>query len=359
MASQSRSVSNTSERQRTVDSVPAVEDIESPDLWFDDGNIIIRAIAATDTTPSTRTMYKLHKFVLARHCSVFALLFEGPQDAFAAASEHRDGLPVMDLTDQPEELRSFLKALYLPGETHIHCHPSSVPFDDRWTLFPALYYGILRLAFKYDASDIQDVVLPVFKAQWPSKLAGWDQLQVPDPQAAPPQDTLMNVDYVHPDPVSAIRLAVECNISHVLPLAYYSLACLLATAEKAHRARITSDLTLEEGRIVFLGFLSFGDVLDLSEMVDDCPHLVCGSSITQWYRQILDSGYHITDPLGWFRWALTKISASTSSHMVCMDCRTAALEWLQQERLSFWRSLPGMFGLEDVVSTDWGSTTEI
>ncbi|KAI0048877.1 hypothetical protein FA95DRAFT_985273 [Auriscalpium vulgare] len=99
-----------------------VTDTLSADLWFNDGNIVVRSVA--EGTPPIRTLYKLHEFILARHCSAFASLFNGPQEAFAAGSEHREGLPVMDLSDSAEDLKHFLKAFYIPEATHIHRPPS-------------------------------------------------------------------------------------------------------------------------------------------------------------------------------------------------------------------------------------------
>ena len=88
-----------------------VETHESLDLWFDDGNIIIRTVLSDNRT---YIAYKVHKSILVTHSNVFRDLFDGPQVAFDVASDRYDGLPVIQLPDPPSEVNSFLKALYSP-----------------------------------------------------------------------------------------------------------------------------------------------------------------------------------------------------------------------------------------------------
>jgi hypothetical protein len=86
------------------------ETYESPDLWFHDGNIIIRTVFSENAC----TVYKVHKSILASHSNVFYDLFDGPQTAFDTASDYYEGLPVIELPDPPSQCNDFLKALYFP-----------------------------------------------------------------------------------------------------------------------------------------------------------------------------------------------------------------------------------------------------
>lgn len=88
-----------------------VETYECDDLWFDDGNIIIRTILSDK---KVYTACKVHKSILASHSNFFHDLFDGPQTAFELASDRYDGVPVIDLPDSPSEVNHFLKALYFP-----------------------------------------------------------------------------------------------------------------------------------------------------------------------------------------------------------------------------------------------------
>ncbi|SRR6266404_7314985 len=97
------------------------ETYESPDLWFPDGNIILRTVFSENVY----TVYKVHKSILASHSNVFYDLFDGPQTAFDNASEQYDGLPVMDLPDPPSQFNDFLKALYFPESVGPDFQPTS------------------------------------------------------------------------------------------------------------------------------------------------------------------------------------------------------------------------------------------
>ncbi len=88
-----------------------VETYELDDLWFDDGNIIIRTILSDK---KGYTACKLHKSILASHSNIFHNLFDGPQNVFEVASDRYDGVPVIDLPDSPSEVNHFLRALYFP-----------------------------------------------------------------------------------------------------------------------------------------------------------------------------------------------------------------------------------------------------
>ncbi|KAI0048870.1 hypothetical protein FA95DRAFT_1557445 [Auriscalpium vulgare] len=332
---------------------PAITDVESPDLWFNDGSIVIRSIADTSTTPPTRALYKLHKSLLAKNCSVFAALFDGPQDAFAAGSEQHDGLPIMELPDNPEELRNFLRVLYIPGEIHTHrrLESSRDPGEAAWEVFPASYYGILRLAFKYDAGDIMDLILLLLKDQWPPKLAAWDRLYM---------DTEFgNYKFGnYADPVLAIQLGVECNIPDILPQAYYSLACRLAvTRNPTKRAALLARVTTHDLRTVYLGQLSIGDglhvLVDLSQSIPDCGKSVsscsCGETIIKMLESYAVRSGLSDDPLRFLGVAIDHLP-----NTACPACRARAKKALLAKREAFWRSLPSFFALESRVSPTWG-----
>ncbi|KAI0055889.1 hypothetical protein BV25DRAFT_1995960 [Artomyces pyxidatus] len=118
----------------------------SADLWLNDGNIIKTCSKAA---PAVHTMFKVHKSVLVLHCAAFSALFDaGPQAALDAASEHYDGLPVMALTDEPDDVRDNLKALYYPQDTLRHLSPLMPYYTRGWRGVAAQHAGVIRLAAK-------------------------------------------------------------------------------------------------------------------------------------------------------------------------------------------------------------------
>lgn len=73
-----------------------------PDLWFDDGSIVL---VAEDT------MFRVHRSTLCTHSTVFADMFKVPQPFGEGMIE---GCPVVDVHDQAADMACLLKALYNP-----------------------------------------------------------------------------------------------------------------------------------------------------------------------------------------------------------------------------------------------------
>ena len=76
----------------------------SNDFWFDDGNVILVA---------SRIGYRLHGGILARHSPVFQDMLSFPQPEYSA--EKADGCPVVQLTEDAEDLEIVLRILYDGG----------------------------------------------------------------------------------------------------------------------------------------------------------------------------------------------------------------------------------------------------
>lgn len=70
------------------------------DPWFEDGNVVLVA---------SQTSFKVHRGVLAKHSDVFQGLFNIPQPEDA---EKYEGVPVIKMTDNPDDVSVFLAALY-------------------------------------------------------------------------------------------------------------------------------------------------------------------------------------------------------------------------------------------------------
>lgn len=72
-------------------------------LWFEDGNVIL-------ATPKIR--FRVYRAFLSRHSTVFRDMFSMPQSATASDQGTMDGVPIVELHDDPEELGHFLSALH-------------------------------------------------------------------------------------------------------------------------------------------------------------------------------------------------------------------------------------------------------
>ncbi|TRM66465.1 hypothetical protein BD626DRAFT_451495, partial [Schizophyllum amplum] len=103
------------------------------DLWFPDGNIIIRV---------GERVCRVYKGFLATQSPVLADMFSFPQPDGA---DTVDGLPVVTFPDEPEEVLYWLKAMMVPGY-----------FDmDRHRIYRDRLFAVLRLSHKYDVRHLR------------------------------------------------------------------------------------------------------------------------------------------------------------------------------------------------------------
>jgi hypothetical protein len=73
-----------------------------PDLWFDDGSIVLNA---------ETTLFRIHRTTLSAHSTVFSDMFGIPQPPDQGAIE---GCTVVHLPDTALDLEFLLRALYNP-----------------------------------------------------------------------------------------------------------------------------------------------------------------------------------------------------------------------------------------------------
>lgn len=113
MASVLETALQTPAKRRRIDQ--SGELVPDPELWLEDGNVIITAIDEPASTSGESTTYgfKCHKSVLAKQSSVFQTLFAMPPSA--AAADVYEGLPLVALTDRYADVKGLLHYVYEPG----------------------------------------------------------------------------------------------------------------------------------------------------------------------------------------------------------------------------------------------------
>ncbi|KAL1938148.1 hypothetical protein VTO73DRAFT_11977 [Trametes versicolor] len=120
------------------------------EFWYSDGNIIL---VARDIE------FCVFKGILAKHSPVFSDMLSFPQPPVAGSSDPspvQDDLPVVHLSDSPEDLRDILRA-YMP---------TGGPSTFFQTRYKYSYYAIsaaIRLGHKYQMSDLLDDALSYLK----------------------------------------------------------------------------------------------------------------------------------------------------------------------------------------------------
>ncbi|KAI0054914.1 hypothetical protein BV25DRAFT_1833474 [Artomyces pyxidatus] len=368
MATNTLDHSSTDDSTQEKDSTEQIIIRESPDLWLKDGNLIIRTVSKD--SPPTHTLYKVHKHILALHCSVFASLFDGPHDALDLGSEHRDGVPVMDLSDDADDVRDFLKALYFSKETHRHSPPTA---PGRRNVFPLSYHGILRLAAKFDAQDLRDLLVPLLKADWPSVLDEWEALQDAASEQPWNEGGALDCTAAHPrSAVNTILLATECAVPDVLPAAFYELASaadffpsdpfraqVLSNAAKLSARQL---FAMVAGRASIRGFVAtavIGHEID-AVISPACATrrrrllTPCREYMAKWWDTQRSEAFYASDSLGWLRQTRDNCDKMVEED-VCPACIAWTKDFLVTTREALWRELPRFFDLKDEVSPNWGS----
>ncbi|KIJ57794.1 hypothetical protein HYDPIDRAFT_34785 [Hydnomerulius pinastri MD-312] len=193
-----------------------------PELFFEDGNIVLSAEANSGTH-----LYKLHKGVLFAHSSVFSDILSLPSttSAMTDVNEYYESTPVVHLSDNPDDLTSLLKAFYYPSWRRNAQNCVQV--------LPTLI-----LAQKYMADDIRSAIVSQIEAEWPQNIWQWDSLE--NESALKPEELryfaigpfggpdekmpASEWDDYFPEPASAIQLARVADIPSILPAAFYQLS---------------------------------------------------------------------------------------------------------------------------------------
>ncbi|KAI0046922.1 hypothetical protein FA95DRAFT_1300634 [Auriscalpium vulgare] len=340
--------------------------VKSQDLWFPKGDIIIRTTSEAAVIPRTRMMYKVHKDILALHCTAFADIFGGPQAAFEGVSEQDEGAPVMDLPDAEEDVSAFLKALYFPTETKLH--PGVLnPYlgGEKWNLIPSSYHGTLRLATKYDAAGIRRLIIEALLQEWPTVLGQWDRLRQALANTLPlvPEENHWSC---YPSSGNMIRLAMDCNVPDALPSAFYDLSCAVEDERDDGLSLLTSKelCTFTTGqRALYTRFSNmcrdFSNGACRSETCSaqgksDCADVM--GELWQTVAAFQTVASRPSDPLAWIGFLPQCVDASGAA--LCSQCQRWSKSEFIKMRKALWKELPGFFSLANSVTTSWGYECE-
>ncbi|KAI0315093.1 hypothetical protein OF83DRAFT_1285097 [Amylostereum chailletii] len=330
----------------------------SPDLWLSDGTIILRT---TDPVANAQTLFRVHKSTLGLHSSFFHDLFDGPQTAFDTASESYVGLPVMDMMDDASDVAEFLKAMYFPR--YMQRHNGSTINDLDRSNFPGMYEGILRLAQKYDAQELREIVVEGVRREWPTTLKRWNakrlildiNAELVEDQPLDDEDSWLLSYEVYPNPAQAIRLAVQFDIPDILPVAFYNLACIFMDRSRDSDLKdqevMLDGLSSPELRRLVLGTAALrAEVRTVDHFLYPAHGFCSGSdgacqdTIAAWCKTALLSMYESSDLLEWLR-LQEKDMDFTKLHHVCGPCSERTKKTLRARAGAIWVKLPSLFGL--------------
>ncbi|KAJ7639620.1 hypothetical protein DFH06DRAFT_1302363 [Mycena polygramma] len=190
LQSDHRSVSNIEKPE----SANSIMDQPVDQLWFSPDVVILRA--------QTRT-FRVFVDILKEKSSVFADMFTFPQPP-SSGMEKMDGVPVVNVHDDPTEMEVFLKAIF----DSAFFMPPPAESEISQTL------GILRLAHKYDVPYLRRRALEHMGTVHPTRLSEW---KFNSAKLRPPNsDELIQR-------MATIDTATEVGALWLLPTAYYDI----------------------------------------------------------------------------------------------------------------------------------------
>ncbi|KAJ7495407.1 hypothetical protein FB451DRAFT_1077050 [Mycena latifolia] len=179
-----------------VDQQQYAQLVQSPDVWFDDGTVVLQA---------EKTLFRVYRGVLAAQSPIFSDTFAIPQPP---KEDLYEGCPLVVLHDSPQDLTLFLSALHDAG--YFVKYPV--------TKFSTLS-ALLRLATKYDVDHLRTRMISLLTAIYPSSFSQWLPRRLPPGYKEVPDDDFL-----------ALTLASTHNIGSVLPGIYYE-CCRYPTSE--------------------------------------------------------------------------------------------------------------------------------
>ncbi|KAH7908971.1 hypothetical protein BJ138DRAFT_1011784 [Hygrophoropsis aurantiaca] len=198
-------------------------------LYFYDGNVALIVLTATGEP----LVFRVHKSILSRSSLVFANMFLESQ----GDGETHDGVPVFRVSEDAGKMESLLNVLYHPEYLSADSTLSPPISRRRLSRPPSDMIDILTMVNKYKLHDLRRSIALHLQGDWPQTLAEWDlaEAEFSSMDALSSQDgnealraSYMHLDDWYPEPVSAIRIARECDLPSILPAAFYHLSRLSA-----------------------------------------------------------------------------------------------------------------------------------
>ncbi|KAI1792058.1 hypothetical protein LXA43DRAFT_358910 [Ganoderma leucocontextum] len=319
-----------------------VNDIQrDPDLWLEDGNIVIVA--------SSTIAFRVYKGLLGRVSAVFEDTFKFKPDP----EEKIDNCPVVHVPDSPVEMGHFLRAVFRSG----------LFLSRQRTLSFATIASIIRIAHKYQAQEIVDVVsdrLEDFLIPGPghwidSPALSWkERWELGQKQCG--------IAFDLQDAIESVNLAHLIDKPLMLPVALY-LCCLLDPVQLRHGIT-RADLNVVEK-------LSDEDfarcVRALSVLAKEC-HATVLRSLAGWHTACskcdnkLDAGFatYGRDAREGLTWALSdmlvrvdrRAAPGWNLRNLCSLCRESWWKCSAEECVKTRKNLPKYFALEDLDGWD-------
>ncbi|KAI0750320.1 hypothetical protein C8Q80DRAFT_1253846 [Daedaleopsis nitida] len=219
MSQQNLTIEHSGNLALTVTGTHTVGFDRDPDMWFEDGNVVIVA---------QHTAFRVHRGPLSRHSVVFQDLFNISQPLVnsTVSDDVYDGCPTLHVTDTVCDSKRFLGAIY---DGLGYMVPASL------TQFSVLA-SLVRMGHKYQLDLILDESLRRLKTVYNPDFSVWE-----------PHQGRSNgvVELQNEDAIEAFNLFCLVDRPEMLPTALYA-CCNLDTHVLLHGWQRSDGSTLEK-----------------------------------------------------------------------------------------------------------------
>ncbi|KAF8798311.1 hypothetical protein BYT27DRAFT_7177806 [Phlegmacium glaucopus] len=313
-----------------------------PSLYLIDGNIVLVA----PRSAGGFVAFRVHRSILAKVSSVFESMFSLPMGEHV---EEYDGVPAVYMSDCAEQLENLLMMMY---------HEVFLPFKPLDPRTPNSVKPILLLANKYAMDRIRERIVDHIEQDWPLTLQLWDKLEFQIDWARQLSRSDADIYQLYlddhlPEPVSAIRLARECDIPSILPAAFYHLSRLsishagngLRDADDGRRTAEWDLLSAQDLLCLIRGQRRLAWVAQ--EMPTQLPGRQCDCAALDClkvFKEVQDACEGSSDVLQVIRSYMERGSYGPGSK-ICLTCCYLIRYNLAQFRQEIWTSLPSFFCL--------------
>ncbi|KIY53165.1 hypothetical protein FISHEDRAFT_19985, partial [Fistulina hepatica ATCC 64428] len=290
------------------------------DLWFPDGNVVIKA---------EDRFFKVMREQLSCKSSMLSDMFSflRTQD-----NDMMDGAPVVIFPDTARDMTHFLKAIFVPN--YFLPVPAPTTFE--------IVESVLRMSHRYRAVTLERHALAHLSTAFDTKLEGFlDPKPTFDIHPEPSFESSGDIDF------AVVTLARDVGATWILPSAFYE-AHLYSVEEICNGVAIpasgpgivTPDMSLCLAGLARIRRTS-GPVTAF--MACDVAGCTTQQACNAARMRILveDAAEWQSDPLNYFRHWIRE----TLPRRLCSVCYEHSCKVYMQWQQSFWDAVPGYFGL--------------
>ncbi|EIM81852.1 uncharacterized protein STEHIDRAFT_161204 [Stereum hirsutum FP-91666 SS1] len=154
-------------------------------LYFVDGNVCLAApklnlTAASNSSSEAAspvqeaekpagpvgTLFRVHQTILSLHSPIFGDTFALPNPK--GANETHEGVPLVQMPDNADDLEILLKAFYFGYE---------LPYPRLNPNTPDAVRNILVMANKYQVDFVRKIIVDRLESDWPQTVSAWERLE--------------------------------------------------------------------------------------------------------------------------------------------------------------------------------------